>query len=419
MIKNQDIASRQFRSLLGLGVIVAASGLLLGGCTGHGEYTTEHMNAAKMKMNALKSATEYQMAHQAFLAADLPKALKHVTISIELNQNVVKSHVLRGRTFMEMGNVELAAISFAEAEKIDDTNVDSWYFQGIMAERIGQTDEALRRYLGAAERDKQDAQYSIAAAEMMMEQGHLTQARDFLTQRAANFPHSAGVKQTLGHIAMLEGRHADAAQAFSDARMLAPDDENITEDLVRAQIAVSRFGDAESNLARLLRNKDNNSRRDLKHLRAMCLVQIEKPVEARDIFLELTRDIENANDVDAWIGLGELSFVLRDQARLRAAATRVVALAPDRPDGYILRALHLRRTGDLAGATQNLRIALKIREDAQTLMLLGMVQRDLNQMDASRQTFAAAARLDPKNQVAADLAASTSGTVITGFPTGE
>jgi cytochrome c-type biogenesis protein CcmH/NrfG len=96
-----------------------------------------------------------------------------------------------------------------------------------------------------------------------------------------------------------------------------------------------------------------------------------------------------------------------------------VALAPDRPDGHVLRALHMRRAGDLAGATQSLRAALKIREDAQTLMLLGMVQRDLNQMDASRQTFAAAARLDPSNQVAADLAASTSGTVITGFPTGE
>jgi Tfp pilus assembly protein PilF len=133
----------------------------------------------------------------------------------------------------------------------------------------------------------------------------------------------------------------------------------------------------------------------------------------------LTRDIENANDVDAWIGLGELSFVLRDQARLRTAANRVVALAPDRPDGHVLRALQMRRAGDLAGATQSLRAALKIREDAQTLMLLGMVQRDLNQMDASRQTFAAAARLDPSNQVAADLAASTSGTVITGFPTGE
>lgn len=418
-MKNATILRSSFRRSVGLGAIVAAAGLLLGGCAGHGEYTKEHMNAAKMKMNALKSATEYQMAHQAFLASDLPKALKHVTNSIELNESVVKSHVLRGRVYMEMGNVELAAISFAEAEKLDPQSVDSWYFQGIMAERIGQTDEALRRYLGAAERDKQDAQYSIAAAEMMMEQGRIAEARDFLTQHKDNFPHSAGVKQTLGHIAMLEGRHADAAQAFSDARMLAPDDENITEDLVRAQIAVARFGDAESNLSRLLRNKDNKDRRDLKHLRAMCLVQIEKPVEARDIYLELTRDIENANDVDAWIGLGELSFVLRDQARLRTAATRVVALAPDRPNGYVLRALHLRRTGDLAGAAQNLRTALAIREDSQTLTLLGMVQQDLNQTDAARRTFAKAAQLDPNNRAAAELSASANGTVITGFPTGE
>jgi tetratricopeptide (TPR) repeat protein len=410
------------RLVLCAGLAACASGLVLGGCAGNskGEYTQEHMNAAKQKMAALKSATEYQMAHQSFLAGDLPKALKHVTSSIELNEAVVKSHVLRGRIYMEMGNVELAAQALSQAEEMDGTNVEAWYFQGILAERIGQTDEALRRYVGAVERDGQEAQYAIAAAEMMMEQGQMTQARDFLTQRLASYPHSAGVKQTLGQLAMLEKRFDDAAQHLSDARMLAPDDQNITEDLIRAQLALGRFGDAESNLARLMRNKDNASRRDLKHLRAKCLVQIEKPVEARDIYLELTRDAENTNDVRAWIGLGELSYVLRDQARLRTSATRVVALAPELPDGYVLRALSQRKSGDLQGAMASLRQAISIREEAQTYMLLGMVQQDLNQIDASMRSFAAAAKLDPSNELAQELAGfggvASDPTRVTGYP---
>lgn len=100
---------------------------LIGGCgasTGGG-YTTEHISAAKEKMNIMKNATEWEMAHQVFLAGELDKALKGVDRSIAINDNVPKSHVLKGRILMERGELEGAIESFNKAATLDPTFVDS------------------------------------------------------------------------------------------------------------------------------------------------------------------------------------------------------------------------------------------------------------------------------------------------------
>ncbi|MFA6045805.1 MAG: tetratricopeptide repeat protein [Phycisphaerales bacterium] len=399
------IRTSRVTKILGTSTILAAL-CLLSACGTNGAYTTEGKNAAKEKMAQLKSATEWQMAQQAFLAGDLPKALKHVSVSIELNDKVVKSYVLRGRVLMEMGNLDGATASFAQAEKTDPADVDTWYYQGILAERIDRKEEALRRYEGANERDPSNPQYAIAAAEMLMAMDRLDEAEKFLEDRKAKFDHSPGVKQTLGHIAMLRGKPADAIPMFNEARLLAPDDQAILEDLIRAQIATGEFGQAEVHLGRLLTNKDNADRRDLLHARAKCLLQLDRPVDARDLLIKITSDPNGTTDADAWVELGQVCYQLRDQARLRTASGRAIALAPTKPDGYVLRALYLRQTGDMTGAEENLRRALDIKQSADSYIMLGVVQRDMKRLSEARANFAMALKVDPTNTVAPKLLAA-------------
>lgn len=386
----------------------AAAALLLAGlgACGTKHYTAEHKNAAKVRMEQMKSATEWQMAHQAFLAGDLAKALRHVNYSIELNENVVKSHVLRGRIHMEMGQLEQASASFAAGEALDGKNVDVWYFQGILAERIDRKEEALRRYRGAGELDGTNAQYAVAAAEMMIALDRTEEAEAYLQERGSGFDHSAGVKQTLGHIAMLRDEPAKAATLFNEARLLAPDDSAIIEDLVRAYITTANYADAEMHLARLLAKADGQGRRDLQHLRAKCLLQLERPVEARDLLVKLTSDSAGTADTESWIELGQVSYLLSDFAKVRTAASRLIVTAPDRAEGYVLRGLFLRSTKDLAGAEQNFRKAISIKNEPDTCILLGMTYRDLNRHAEARACFQEALRLNPGDATATKLLAS-------------
>jgi len=397
---------------LGHGRVVAGAAavaltLIAGGCGGgHGKYTKAHMSGAKAKMAALKSGTEFQMAQQAFLGGDLHKALKHGDYSISLNEKVAKSHVLRGRVLMEMGDLEGSAAALAKAAELEPDNVDSEYYRGILAERIDQHPEALARYSRAAELDGANPQYAIAAAEMMIELGRVDEAEGYLTTRTASFQHNAGVRQALGHIALMKEQPDRAATLFNEARLLAPDDKNIIEDLVRAQVATGKFVEAEYNLGRLLQAPGAKGRRDLLHTRARCLVQLDRPVDARDVMAELVKGAEGASDVEAWIGFGQASYVLRDAPRVKQAASRAIALAPTRPEGYVLRALNQRQTGDLRGAADNLLKALSLREAPETHVMLGVVQRSMNRPAEARVSFGKALALDPTDASARQMLAA-------------
>lgn len=366
-----------------LGAAVMAAAWLAAGCASHGKYTEQHISAAKEKMQAMKSATEWEMARQAFLAGDLEKAKKGVDRSIALNPNVAKSHVLRGRVMMEMGDLEAAANSLLTARTIDPGFVEGAYYLGICYERFTQKDKALEAYQAAAELDQAAPQYAIAAAEMMIDLDRVDEAQTYLETRRATFEHNAGVRQTLGHIALIKGDKQRAAVLFGEARLLAPDDQAILEDLARAQVDTGQFAEAENNLAKLLGAPEYKARRDLLLTRARCLVQVERPLEAREILLGLTGDQSGSADVESWIELGNVAYLLKDLQRVRQAATRAVAIAPNRPEGYVLRALYLRRTGDVAAARGNLDKAVQLGAGPEVADLIAVVDQEMSTRQAA------------------------------------
>lgn len=398
-------------ALLGWAAIVAP------GCRTHGNYTEEHVSVAKKKMDALKSGTEWQMAHQAFLAGDLDKAMRHCDHSISLNDQVCRTHVLKGRIYMEMGNLEQSANSLAEAEKLDPTNVDAQYFQGILAERLTRIDDALARYQKAAELDPANSQYPVAAAEMLIDLNRIADAKSYLEGLRKQFDHSAGICQTLGHIAMLESDMETAAKLFYEATLLSPDDQAIYEDLTHAQIALGRYAPAETTLSRLLKNPKNSDRRDLQHLRARCLTQLQRPVEARQIYFTLTSDAQGESDIDAWIGLAELSHTLRDNQKLKTSANRLIAIAPERPEGYVFLGIYNKKTGNLQVAAENFDKAVQIEGSPQNLLFLGMTLQEMGLTDDARRCYSAAQQLNPGDETAGRLLAGLDSPAVAGVTT--
>jgi tetratricopeptide (TPR) repeat protein len=385
--------------------------VLLAGCAGHGNYTSEHMSAAKEKMAVMKSATEWEMARQSFLTGDFDKAIKAVDRSIALSPKVAKSHVLRGRILMERSDLEGAIKSFDEAIVIEKDNVEATFNLGVVNERLLAKDKALEFYRRAAEIEPQNAQYAIATAELLIDLGKTDEARGYLDAKHSTFANSAGIKQTLGHIAMLQNRTGDAVSLFNQARLLAPDDLVLVEDLTRAQVVAGHYGEAEGNLSRLLTAEANKDRRDLKLLRSRCLIETQRPLEAREIIIKLTQDTAGASDVESWILLGNLSYSLKDSNRTRLAATRIVGLAPDRPEGYMIRGLQQRRDGNLDAAAKSFKDASDRDATGKSLVLLGLTQRDQGQTEKANETFRQALAKDPTNQDAAQLLGTTIATV--------
>lgn len=379
---------------------------LAGGCQGHGKYTGEHLNAARSRLDDLKSANEFQMAEQAFLAGELEKAIKKIESALELNPEVARSHVLRGRILAEMNMLGESMASFQKAIELEPENVDAQYYQGVINERVQNRELALTQYLKAVELAPSNPQFALAAAETMIDMGQTDRAMAFLAERDQTFRLDSGIQQLLGHMAMMRGDHDEAVARFNQARVLAPDDQSATEDLVHALMEVKNFSEADFYLASMLRKSENEGRRDLMHLRVQCLQALNRPVEARDILVELT-EADGNNDVQAWIALGQVSLELRDLGRVREAANRIVGMAPERSDGYILRAMWQRRMGDFTGALTSLDDALEAAPDDTSIRVMqALVLVDAGRSDLAIRELQIAQRIDPGNQMVDDTLTS-------------
>jgi Flp pilus assembly protein TadD len=386
--------------------------LVLAGChSGNGQFTTAEKSEAQQKMAMLKSGTQWQMAQQQFLAGDLDKSLKTVDNSLALNPQVAKSHVLRGRIMLEKSRLEEARNEFLIAEKLDPQFVEAQYYLGIVHERVNEPEEAIVRYKKAMELDPANAQYVVAAAEMYISQNKLDDAEQLLIDQRKHLQYNPAIRQTQGHIAMLRGDPKRAAILLHEALLLAPGDEPISEDLAEAQIDCGQFADAEVLLSRLLDKDENKNRRDLKSMQAHCLIQLNRTLEARAVLQELTGDKEGAADVRAWTDLGNVAATLHDKANLRAAMQRVTAIAPDKPDGYMLRAMYCRQDNRLEDAlTASDQAISKAPKCASPYVLKAMILQDMDRVSQARATLIQAQQFDPKNQqVQAYLAAIDSG----------
>lgn len=380
---------------------------MLAGCAGHGAYTSEGLSIAQQRAAQLKSGTEYSMAMQAFTAGDLDRAMKRIEASLAANADVSKSHVLKGRILAEKGQLGPAMTALEQAIALDPNDFEAWYYEGVTFERLSRPAEAMARFQKASELDPTSAQYRIAAAETMIDQGLIEEARTYLLDANDRFEHNAATRQTLGRIAMLTNDPGQAATYFTEARLLAPEDRTIVEDLVNAQIGCGRFAEAEYNLGALLAAPDSKDRRDLRHLRAQCLLELDRAVEARSILQELTRGSEGENDVEAWIGLGRVAYTIGDDRTLKAAASRLVAIAPTRCEGPMLQALHQRSAGQREAALESLDHAARLAPaDRTVLMLRSLVLSELGRSAEAADGLRALLALEPENSAAAQLLAA-------------
>jgi Flp pilus assembly protein TadD len=177
---------------------------------------------------------------------------------------------------------------------------------------------------------------------------------------------------------LIENKVEAAERHFMQAVALDSTDPSLLEDLARVQAQLGKFSDAEANLAKVLSTPPCDGRRDLKLLRACCLIEVRKPIEARSLLLELVKDETQPVDVDTLLKLVDVGAMLEDDTVLLFASQRLLAIAPDRPEGYIAIALTQRRAGKLNAALENVEKALaKKPDDKAAVGLKTLIERQL------------------------------------------
>lgn len=384
--------------------VLGLAALLLGGCQGSGQHVKQGIKEGQQRLAAVKSGVELQMAQQQFLAGDLEKARRTTEGVLTVNPEYGKAHLLYGRVLVEQGDLEGARTAFLEAQRLSPEEADAHYYLGIVFERFSQPANAMTEYQAAMALEPSNAQYVVAAGEMLVQGGQLDEAETLLLSQKDSLAHSAAIRQTLGRLAMVRNEPAKAARYFDETRLLAPDDQAVLEDLVRAQVAAKQWTDAEFNASILMRTKANADRRDLLTTRAHSLTMLGRFGEARTLLVKLTEGEEGSRDLSSWVALGKVSANLRDWGRVRLAAGRIVALAPEHADGYALSGMALREAGENIGALRRFDQAIeRAPQDADLQVYKALTLQDLGRPDAARICVQKALEIQPDNSHAASL----------------
>jgi tetratricopeptide (TPR) repeat protein len=398
-------ATRANNTLLVLLCLV--TGMMLPGCAS--DQTPYHKavrEQASKRVAYVNANIAYDQARQAFDVGQFDKAEKNVDIAIATYPDAADFYLLQGRIFLETHKLEKSQKALMKALEKKEDFAEPHYFLGIVYQRWSDDERACAWYLEAFNYDPENVQYLLAAAETMVSMGDYERARVTVEDKLNYFEHNAALRQLLGQIALLEGNPELAAQQYAEARLLNPEDASLLEELARAQFDAGLYPQCFDSLSEL-KSLQPEPRSDLKHLEARCLLFLSRTIEARNAYIELTREMPH--DAMVWIELGSIAMELGDFRRVAESSQQVVNLAPDRYEGYLLRAMYQRNKGQSKEAIESLREATaRADSDVTPHLLLGRALEEAGDAAGARKAYAHAMQIDPRSAVAQELFAGAS-----------
>jgi tetratricopeptide (TPR) repeat protein len=398
------------RPLLLVVTLAAAAGA---GCGGPTKAGLEARRQARERLNALEANISNDQAMQAFTSGRFDKAASLVNTAIAQNPDWAPYRVLQGRVYLETHRLEKALESFTKAIELQPDLAEAHYYAGVVHQRWSDDAKAHEEYMSAFDCKPDDVTYLLAAAESLVAMEQFTEARQMVESRLTYFEHNAAMRELLGQVAMLENDPARAVVHFAEAQRLNPENSVIGDELIQAQYAAGLYGECYRAIRGIL--DGGADRPDLKRIEARCLVRMDRPESARNVYLQLTRD--DPADVDLWIELGTVAWGLGDYQRLTSCGVRLVAIAPDRFEGYMFQGVSLRHNGDPAQAVAHLKKATdRAGTSAMPFLLLGRLLDQAGDAEGATAAYAAALRIDPDNADAQALYFDTQDRQLSAHP---
>ena len=381
-------------------VTLMAAGLLAG--CGPGKAGLAARAAARERLNIVNAELGHDQAVQALEAGQFDKATREVARAIAMHPSWAPYRVTEGRIFLETHRLEKAIRSFEMALQLRPDYPEAHYYCGIVYQRWSDDTRAYDHYMSAFEQEPDRVGYLLAAAESLVALDQLDAASHLIETKVAYFEHNAALRHLKGQIALLQDDPAGAAALYSEAWRLRPDADTLLEELARTQYAAAMYGESYKSVSQLQDRPGHLDRPELKHLKARCLTALERHIEARNLYVELTR--LDPTDTELWIELGIVAWEVGDYHRMALCGARITALAPSRFEGYMLKGLNERHHGNLSDAVVLLRQAANnARTSTLPHLLLGHVLEQSGDHSKALDAYAAALRIDPDNEDAQTL----------------
>ena len=391
--------------VLSLAATMLLSTSLLG-CAGKSSHA-QAVEGANKRWHSLRSAALLDMAKSQFEAGSLDQAEKTVNDAAAIDADNPALHLMAGRIALERGQLERAFRLFELSAELAPNHSDTFYFQGVVLQRWHQYDAALTAYQRAYQLKADDASRLLAVTETMVELNRVDEAIALLEEKKHYFDQNAGVRAMLGHLYQMKGEPRLAVENFRQAMMLDQENLRLHEELAFAQVNAQFFSDAVITLEGIVERREFEGREDLKRSLAQAYAGVGRFESAKKVYVELTR--RNPSAENDWIRLGELCWQIDDTGGTLIAANRVIMLAPQRYEGYLMAGMVWQKRGRVEDALKNFDRAADLAPDNPTpLILRGLALQKSDRKAAAAEAYAEALRRAPDDHRAERLLATVS-----------
>jgi len=386
-------------------LVMVALALVLAACAPR----TAGMEARKEADDRFRRTTSlvsFDQAKQAFEAGDLAKARKDIEAAIARSDREARYWSLLGRVELESKRLERAIDAFAKSIECDPALAEPYYYRGIVYQRWSDSEKAIADYLKASELAPERAAYLLAAAEIMVAERRLDDARMLLLPKLAYFEHNASMHELLGDVASLQGEYAAAARSYERALVIDTEAPLLAEKLVSSYFAAGEWQRAleaarrgREALAKAPTGRRVQVPNDLYRFEGRSLARLGRMAEARQVFVEETRAYPE--DAEAWRDLATASLTSGDIARAEQAAERLVVLAPQDARAFTLRGIVAERRSNFGEAVRWHRLAVaRGPEQVEALIGLGLALEKSGKQSEALEVLAKAMKLDPASTLA-------------------
>lgn len=395
-MRSKFLVGQLFGAVLGVALLLSVVG-----CSKH--QTMDEFKQDRLKhYQQVRSSLFLQAAEQYFETGDLKQAENETLNAMTQDRENPNLHVLLGRIALERNQLERAYKHFEQALEFDDEHAGAYYSRGIVLQRWQRFELALADYQKAYEFQADNVYYLLSVAEMHVATNQRDQAIELLESCLTYFDQNAGIRLALAQLHVMQKEYDLAVQYYREASLLSPDELKIVEDLAFAQLAAGQLEDATANFQRLCALETSRNREDLQLALVRCHVSRKHLSAAKDVLLRLTRF--NPRSADAWIKLGEIAWSEGDVSGSLIAASRVISLAPNRHEGYLLSGMVWRKRGKLEQAMRLFKqAAAAAPENATPLILQGITLEQAGQPDKAVEAYLEALRRQPADQRAKRL----------------
>jgi len=377
--------------------LVAASAMV--GCAGpHDEAKAE----AYQRWYDARAGVLLSTGEDRFRTGDLEGAAGNAREALSMSPQNDQARMLLARVAIEKGSFNRALEYLGElAERTpEDDRVP--YLQGVVHERLGRYEQALRSYEKARAIDPTNPGYVAAAAEVLVALDRADEALGLVETKLPVLEETAAVHVLAGDLAMLVGRPDRASGHYRHARRLDPTDSEILEKLARSLFFTGEYKRAAMYLTDLVGHEPYEQCVWAYMMLGDACLALGRNTQAKAAYQRVT---ELAGDQPkGWVNLATASLACNDLPRAVLSARRALRLDSGSAEAGAVLGYALLAQGKSQEARRILTEAAERHpNDPMLQCLLGRSYSAMGRTDEALTYYRATLKLDPDNLVAREM----------------